>query len=69
MLLSKAVKARAREKADLLIVNAEELITLVGGSQKPRIGKQMQELGIIHNGGLAVKDGRIVAVGKTSDVT
>jgi len=69
MSLSKAVKARAREKADLLIVNAEELITLVGGSQKPRIGKQMQELGIIHNGGLAVKDGRIVAVGKTSDVT
>lgn len=69
MPLSKAVKARAREKANLLIVNAEELITLVGGSQKPLIGKQMQELGIIHNGGLAVKDGRIVAVGKTSDVT
>jgi len=69
MPLSKAVKARAREKADLLIVNAEELITLVDGSQKPRTGKQMQELGIIHNGGLAVKDGRIVAVGKTSDLT
>jgi len=66
--LSKAVKARTREKADLLIVDAEELITLVGGSQKPLVGKQMQELGIIHNGGLAVKDGRIVAVGKTSDV-
>jgi len=67
--LSKAVKSRAREKADWLIVNAEELITLVDGNQKPRIGKQMRELGIIHNGGLAVKDGRIVAVGKTSDVT
>ena len=66
--MSKAVKARTREKADLLIVDAEELITLVGGSQKPLVGKQMQELGIIHNGGLAVKDGRIVAVGKTSDV-
>ena len=69
MPLSKAVKSRAREKADWLIVNAEELITLVDGNQKPRIGKQMRELGIIHNGGLAVKDGRIVAVGKTSDVT
>jgi len=66
--LSKAVKTRAREKADLLIVDAEELITLVGGSQKPLVGKQMRELGIIHNGSLAVKDGRIVAVGKTSDV-
>jgi imidazolonepropionase len=66
--LSKAAKTRAREKADLLIVNAEELVTL-GGSQKPRTGKQMQELGIICNGGLAIKDGRVVAVGKTSDVT
>ena len=28
-----------------------------------------RSLGIIHNGGLAIKDGRIVAVGKTSDVT
>jgi imidazolonepropionase len=67
--LSKTVKTRAREKADLLIVNAEELVTLAGGTQKPRVGKQMQELGIICNGGLAIKDGRIVAVGKTSDVT
>jgi len=69
MPLSKAVKARAREKADLLIVNTDELITLVGGSEKPRTGKQMRELGIVRNGGLAIKDGRIVAVGKTSEVT
>jgi imidazolonepropionase len=69
MPLSKTVKARAREKADWLIVNAEELVTLDGGSQKPCIGKQMRELGIIQNGGLAVRDGRIIAVGKTADVT
>ncbi len=69
MPLSKTVKSRAREKADLLIVNADELIALVGSSQKPRIGKQMRELGIIRNGGLAVKDGRIVTVGKTPEVT
>lgn len=66
--MSKAVKARAREKADLLIVNADELITLNGGSQKPRAGKQMRELGIIRKGGLAVEDGRIIAVGKASEV-
>jgi imidazolonepropionase len=69
MLLSKTAKGRKREKVNLLIVNAEELVTLVDGNQKPRIGKQMRELGIIRNGGLAAKDGRIVAVGKTSDVT
>ena len=67
--MSKTVKSRAREKADLLIVNADELIALVGSSQKPRIGKQMRELGIIRNGSLAVKDGRIVTVGKTPEVT
>ena len=66
--MSKAVKARAREKADLLIVNAEELVTLVGG-EKPRTGKQMRELGMIRNGGLAIRDGRIAAVGKTSEIT
>jgi imidazolonepropionase len=67
--LSKAFKAKVREKLDLLIVNADELVTLSGDNQKPRTGKQMREIGIIRDGGLAVKDGRIVAVGKTTDVT
>jgi len=67
--LSRAVKARTREKLDLLVVNAAELVTVSGEAQKPRTGKQMQELGIIRDGGLAVKDGQIVAVGKTADIT
>jgi imidazolonepropionase len=66
--LSKAAKAKAREKLDLLLVNANELVTLSGDNQKPRIGKQMLDIGIIRDGGLAIKDGRIVAVGKTTDV-
>ncbi len=69
MPLNKPVKPRAREKVNLLIVNADELVTLGGGNQKPRVGKQMGELGIIRNGGLAIKDGVIVAVGKTPEVT
>ena len=70
MPLSKITKprTRTREKVDLLIVNAEELVTLASDSQKPRIGKQMRELGIIRDGGLAIKDGRIIAVGKTAEV-
>lgn len=66
--MNKTVKPRAREKVDLLIVNADELVTLGGGNQKPRVGKQMRELGIIRNGGLAIKDGVVVAVGKTPEV-
>ncbi|MEM3695198.1 MAG: imidazolonepropionase [Candidatus Bathyarchaeia archaeon] len=67
--MSKSIKTKAREKVDLLIVNANELVTLAGGNEKPRVGKQMRELGIIHNGSLAIKDGRIAAVGKTSEIT
>lgn len=67
--MSKAARARVRETVDLLIVNAEELVTLAGGSQKPRTGKQMREIGIIQNGSLAIKDGKLVAVGKTPEIT
>jgi imidazolonepropionase len=52
----------------LLIDNANELVTLAGANQKPRIGNQMQELAIIRGGCLAIKDGKIVAVGKASEI-
>jgi imidazolonepropionase len=67
--LSKAARSKTREKADLLIVNANELVTLEGNNQKPRTGKQMLDLGIMRNGALAVKDGTIAAVGSTSEIT
>jgi imidazolonepropionase len=65
----KRVRRGSRETVDLLIVNADELVTLAGDNQRARVGKQMRELGIIRDGSLAVKDGRIVAVGKTHDIT
>jgi len=67
--LNKAVRSKAKEKADLLIVNANELVTLGGNNQKPRTGKQMLDLGIMRNGALAVKDGTIAAVGSTPEIT
>ena len=62
-------KAGAKESADLIIVNAEELLTLAGAPGKPRIGKEMRELGIIREGAVAIREGRIVGVGKTKDIT
>jgi len=62
-------KAGAKESADLIIVNAEELLTLAGTAGKPRIGKEMRELGIIRDGAVAIREGRIVGVGKTKDIT
>jgi imidazolonepropionase len=58
-----------KKQADLIIRNASELATPYGGNQKPLVGKQMQALRIIKNAALAVNDGRIVGVGKTSSVT
>ena len=61
-------RVRSRERADFLIVNAEELLTLADGGQKPRTGKQMRELGIVRDGAIAIREGRILAVGKTQEV-
>lgn len=63
-----SAKSRKKEKVDLLVTNANELVTLAGNNQKPRVGKEMRELGIIRNGTLAIKDGKIIAMGKTADI-
>ncbi len=55
-------------KADFVIVNADELATLKGKSDRPQIRKEMSELGIVKDGAVAVKDGKIVAVGTTKEV-
>ena len=57
-----------REEVDLLNEKASEVVTLRGGSQKPLIGEQMKDLGIIRGGSIAVNEGKIVAVGKTSEI-
>jgi imidazolonepropionase len=55
-------------KADFAIINANELVTLKGKSSKPQVKEEMKDLGVIKDGAVAVKDGRIVAVGTTKDV-
>ena len=58
-----------KKEVDLIIENANELLTLQGASQKPVIGERMKELGIIKRGSIAINKGKIVAVGKTEDIT
>ncbi len=66
--MNKTSRGKARERADILIVNAEEMLTLAGSTNKPRTGKQMKELEIVRDGAVAIKEGKIVAVGKTQDI-
>ncbi len=53
-------------KVDLLIKNAKELLTIA--SAHPKTGKEMQELGIIEKGAVAVDSGKIIDVGVTDDL-
>jgi len=50
------------ETVDIIIKNANELITLEG-TNTPRIDKQMNDLAIIRKGSVAIKDGKIVETG------
>ena len=54
--------------ADLIIENASQVVTLQGHSQKPAFGHQMNDLGIIEDGAVAISNGQIVAVGRTAFV-
>lgn len=57
-----------KDRADIVILNANEIVTLHSDHEETRTGKQMQNLEVIPKGGLAVKEGKIVAVGETSEI-
>ncbi len=57
-----------KEHCDLLIINANELLTLSSNEPGPRRRKAMRELGIIYDGALAAREGRIVGVGSTNQI-
>jgi imidazolonepropionase len=50
----------------LLISNATQIVTLMG--RAPRRGRALGELGIIRNGAVLVRDGRIAAVGSAQRI-
>jgi len=57
-----------KENVDIIIHHASELITLDGYSDKPAIKSEMRKLSIIRDGAVAIKDGRIIDVGKTDEL-
>lgn len=52
---------------DLLVEHATEVVTCASGG-KPKRGPAMNDVGIIHDGAVAISRGRIVAVGPTAQV-
>lgn len=57
-----------KSTAHLILTHANELLTLSGHSDMPKTGSQMDELGLIKDGAVAVSEGTIIACGLTEDV-
>ena len=51
----------------LALLHAAELVTLAG-PQRPRIGNELSGLGIIRDGGLLIRDGKIDIVGASDEI-
>ena len=54
--------------ADLLIHSAQMMATMKGFSVAPARGEGMSEIGLIEDGAVAIRDGKIIAVGTTEQV-
>lgn len=55
---------------DLLVLNADEVVTVASGPPGPARGREaMNDLGVLKNASIAIHRGRIVAVGPTNAVT
>ena len=57
-----------RTAVDLIIHNAKQLVTASGFTQRPATGREMANLNILENGAVAITNGKIVAVSKSSDI-
>lgn len=51
----------------LAVLNASQLVTLTG-PKRPRVGTELSELGIIRDGGMLIRDGRIERVGPSDEI-
>lgn len=58
----------SRQAVDLLVHGASELLTMDAHGSGPLRGEALREPGVIEDGGVAVRDGRIVAVGTSDEI-
>lgn len=58
----------SKKEAPLIIEHAKQLITAKGHSDRPAVGLEMEDLGIIEDGSVAILDGKIVSVGRSNEL-
>ncbi|HEV3469355.1 MAG TPA: hypothetical protein VG148_08550, partial [Pyrinomonadaceae bacterium] len=50
----------------LLVLNCSQVVTLAGPA-RPRVGAEMRELGVVREGALLVRGGRVVRAGTRAE--
>jgi imidazolonepropionase len=53
--------------SSLAVLHASQLVTL-SGPKRPRVGTELSELGIIRDGGMLIRDGKIEKVGRSDEI-
>lgn len=53
--------------SSIAVLHASELVTL-SGPKRPRVGKELSGLGIVRDGGMLVRDGKIEKVGPSDEI-
>jgi imidazolonepropionase len=53
--------------SSLALLHASQLLTL-GGPKRPRVGNELSELGIIRDGGVLIRDGKVANVGPSDEI-
>jgi len=53
--------------SSLAVLHASQLVTL-NGPKRPRVGTELSALGIIHNGGMLIRDRKIEKVGPSDEI-
>lgn len=56
-----------KERADLVVHGCGMLATL-SGPARPRVGREMSDLGVIENGAVAIRDGGVAETGSSEDI-
>src|SRR5215216_5232530 len=67
MLSASGFMSSENKDKTLAVVNCSQLVTLAG-PERPRVGPELRELGIIANGGMFVRDGVIESVGSRDEI-
>ena len=53
--------------SSLAVLHASQLVTLTG-PKRPRVGAELSELGIIRDGGMLIREGKIESLGPTDEI-